>query len=36
MIMSAKIYIYIPKPLLYSDQSYINALKMAANAGVDV
>ena len=35
MIMSAKIYIYA-KPLLYSDQSYINALKMAANAGVDV
>ncbi|AMW23273.1 cardiolipin synthase [Staphylococcus haemolyticus] len=36
MIMSAKKSIYMQSPYFIPDQSYINALKMAANAGVDV
>ena len=36
MIMSAKKSIYIQTPYFIPDRSYINALKMAANTGVDV
>lgn len=36
MIMSAKKSIYMQSPYFIPDRSYINALKMAANAGVDV
>ena len=36
MIMSAKKSIYLQSPYFIPDQSYINALKMAANSGVEV
>ncbi|BGE82533.1 cardiolipin synthase [Staphylococcus petrasii] len=36
MIMSAKKSVYLQSPYFIPDRSYINALKMAANAGVDV
>mgnify|MGYP002719191246 FL=1 len=36
MIMSAKKSIYIQTPYFIPDRAYINALKMAANTGVDV
>ncbi|MEK5169753.1 MULTISPECIES: cardiolipin synthase [Staphylococcus] len=36
MIMSARKSIYLQSPYFIPDQSYINALKMAANSGVDV
>lgn len=36
MIMSARKSIYLQSPYFIPDQSYINALKMAANNGVDV
>lgn len=36
MIMSARKSIYLQSPYFIPDQSYINALKMAANSGVEV
>lgn len=36
MILSAKKYVYIQTPYLIPDETLINALKIAANSGVDV